>query len=90
MEETPAEHRAFYVHQNGVWVLDEQPVEGNFCTQGVELARVSLDSDTVPINRRRLRSASAWREVYERVGGGGFAEQRGVGEWGELEPGVGE
>jgi hypothetical protein len=33
--------------------LDEQPVEGGFGTQGVELARVPLDSDTVLINRRR-------------------------------------
>jgi hypothetical protein len=32
VEEIPAEHRAFYVHQNGVWVLD---VEGGLDT-GVE------------------------------------------------------
>ncbi len=33
--------------------LDQAPVEGGFGTQGVEIARVPLDSDTVLINRRR-------------------------------------
>jgi hypothetical protein len=33
--------------------LDSQPLEGGFGTEGVELARVPLDSDTVFINRRR-------------------------------------
>jgi hypothetical protein len=34
--------------------LDQQPLEGGFGTQGVEIARVPLDSDTVLINRRRF------------------------------------
>jgi hypothetical protein len=33
--------------------LDAKPLEGGFGTEGVELARVPLDSDTVLINRRR-------------------------------------
>jgi hypothetical protein len=37
----------------GVAPLDGAPLEGGFGTQGVELARVPLDSDTVLINRRR-------------------------------------
>jgi hypothetical protein len=37
----------------GVAPLDGTPLEGGFGTEGVELARVPLDSDTVLINRRR-------------------------------------
>ena len=33
--------------------LEEKPLQGGFGTEGVELARVPLDSDTVLINRRR-------------------------------------
>ena len=33
--------------------LDSKPLQGGFGTEGVELARVALDSDTVLINRRR-------------------------------------
>ncbi len=33
--------------------LDSQPLQGGFGTEGVEMARVPLDSDTVLINRRR-------------------------------------
>jgi hypothetical protein len=33
--------------------LDSAPLQGGFGTEGVELARVPLDSDTVLINRRR-------------------------------------
>jgi hypothetical protein len=33
--------------------LDSKPLEGGFGTEGVELARLPLDSDTVLINRRR-------------------------------------
>src|SRR5688572_29198920 len=33
--------------------LDSNPLQGGFGTEGVELARVPLDSDTVLINRRR-------------------------------------
>jgi hypothetical protein len=33
--------------------LDSEPLQGGFGTEGVELARVPLDSDTVLINRRR-------------------------------------
>ena len=33
--------------------LDTKPLQGGFGTEGVELARVALDSDTVLINRRR-------------------------------------
>jgi hypothetical protein len=33
--------------------LDSKPLEGGFGTEGVELARLALDSDTVLINRRR-------------------------------------
>ena len=33
--------------------LDSKPLQGGFGTEGVELARVPLDSDTVLINRRR-------------------------------------
>jgi len=33
--------------------LDSEPLQGGFGTEGVELARVPLDSDTVMINRRR-------------------------------------
>ena len=33
--------------------LDAKPLQGGFGTEGVELARVPLDSDTVLINRRR-------------------------------------
>ena len=34
--------------------LDAAPLQGGFGTQGVEMARVPLDSDTVLINRRRF------------------------------------
>ena len=37
----------------GVCALDGTPLQGGFGTEGVELARVPLDSDTVLINRRR-------------------------------------
>jgi hypothetical protein len=37
----------------GVAPLDGTPLQGGFGTEGVELARVPLDSDTVLINRRR-------------------------------------
>ena len=37
----------------GAASLDSQPLQGGFGTEGVELARVPLDSDTVLINRRR-------------------------------------
>ena len=37
----------------GVAPLDDTPLQGGFGTEGVELARVPLDSDTVLINRRR-------------------------------------
>jgi hypothetical protein len=37
----------------GVAPLSGEPLQGGFGTQGVELARVPLDSDTVLINRRR-------------------------------------
>ena len=37
----------------GVAPLDGTPLQGGFGTEGVELARVPLDSDTVIINRRR-------------------------------------
>ncbi len=37
----------------GVAPLDGTPLEGGFGTEGVEVARVPLDSDTVLINRRR-------------------------------------
>ena len=37
----------------GSCALDAQPLQGGFGTEGVELARVPLDSDTVLINRRR-------------------------------------
>ena len=37
----------------GSATLDSNPLEGGFGTEGVELARVPLDSDTVLINRRR-------------------------------------
>jgi len=33
--------------------LDSKPLQGGFGTEGVEMARVPLDSDTVLINRRR-------------------------------------
>ena len=33
--------------------LDSNPLQGGFGTEGVEMARVALDSDTVLINRRR-------------------------------------
>ena len=33
--------------------LDTKPLQGGFGTEGVEIARVPLDSDTVLINRRR-------------------------------------
>jgi hypothetical protein len=33
--------------------LDGEPLQGGFGTEGVEIARVALDSDTVLINRRR-------------------------------------
>jgi len=37
----------------GVAPLDGSPLQGGFGTEGVELARVPLDSDSVLINRRR-------------------------------------
>ena len=37
----------------GAAPLDSEPLQGGFGTEGVELARVPLDSDTVLINRRR-------------------------------------
>ena len=37
----------------GSAALDSEPLQGGFGTEGVELARVPLDSDTVLINRRR-------------------------------------
>ena len=37
----------------GVAALDGTPLQGGFGTEGVEMARVPLDSDTVLINRRR-------------------------------------
>ncbi len=37
----------------GSAMLDSAPLQGGFGTEGVELARVPLDSDTVLINRRR-------------------------------------
>jgi hypothetical protein len=37
----------------GASPLDSTPLEGGFGTEGVELYRASLDSDTVLINRRR-------------------------------------
>lgn len=37
----------------GTCKLDSAPLQGGFGTEGVELARVPLDSDTVLINRRR-------------------------------------
>src|SRR5688572_22464042 len=37
----------------GVAPLDGTPLQGGFGTEGVEMARVPLDSDTVLINRRR-------------------------------------
>jgi hypothetical protein len=37
----------------GSSALESQPLQGGFGTEGVELARVPLDSDTVLINRRR-------------------------------------
>ncbi|HSH17414.1 MAG TPA: hypothetical protein VLD18_15350, partial [Verrucomicrobiae bacterium] len=33
--------------------LDSKPLQGGFGTEGVELARLPLDSDSVLINRRR-------------------------------------
>ncbi len=37
----------------GTSILDSAPLQGGIGTEGVELARVPLDSDTVLINRRR-------------------------------------
>ena len=37
----------------GSATLDSDPLQGGFGTEGVEIARVPLDSDTVLINRRR-------------------------------------
>src|SRR5512137_709142 len=37
----------------GASPLDGEPLQGGFGTEGVEVARVALDSDTVLINRRR-------------------------------------
>lgn len=37
----------------GTAPLDGTPLQGGFGTEGVEMARVPLDSDTVLINRRR-------------------------------------
>jgi hypothetical protein len=37
----------------GTAPLDGAPLEGGFGTEGVEIARIALDSDTVLINRRR-------------------------------------
>jgi hypothetical protein len=37
----------------GVSPLSGTPLQGGFGTEGVEMARVPLDSDTVLINRRR-------------------------------------
>ena len=37
----------------GAAPLDSAPLQGGFGTEGVELARVALDSDTILINRRR-------------------------------------
>ena len=37
----------------GSATLDSNPLQGGFGTEGVEIARVALDSDTVLINRRR-------------------------------------
>ena len=37
----------------GSCALDSAPLQGGFGTEGVEMARVPLDSDTVLINRRR-------------------------------------
>jgi hypothetical protein len=37
----------------GAAPLESEPLQGGFGTEGVELARVPLDSDTVLINRRR-------------------------------------
>ena len=37
----------------GTAPLAGEPLEGGFGTEGVEIARVALDSDTVLINRRR-------------------------------------
>jgi hypothetical protein len=37
----------------GASALESEPLQGGFGTEGVEIARVPLDSDTVLINRRR-------------------------------------
>jgi len=37
----------------GTAALESEPLQGGFGTEGVEIARVPLDSDTVLINRRR-------------------------------------
>jgi hypothetical protein len=37
----------------GTAPLDGEPLQGGFGTEGVEIARIALDSDTVLINRRR-------------------------------------
>ena len=37
----------------GTSALESEPLQGGFGTEGVEIARVPLDSDTVLINRRR-------------------------------------
>ena len=37
----------------GTSPLESEPLQGGFGTEGVEIARVPLDSDTVLINRRR-------------------------------------
>ena len=37
----------------GASPLDGTPLQGGFGTEGVEIARVALDSDTVLVNRRR-------------------------------------
>jgi hypothetical protein len=37
----------------GVGTMESNPLKGGFGTDGVEIARLPLDSDTVLINRRR-------------------------------------
>jgi hypothetical protein len=43
----------------GTAPLDGEPLQGGFGTEGVELARVPLDSDTVLINRRSGRTRTS-------------------------------
>ena len=74
----------------GAAALDAEPLQGGFGTEGVEIGASAVGQRQRSDQPASLHPASARGEVHFRIGGGGFADERGIGNGRELDAGLGK